>query len=86
MTFCRSPRRRLSSWSGSRLRERLADLPDPPYIRTGQLGGQARELVFTWHPAAFQGPKTIGALYGPQELARLKELATSSHPRLRQTC
>lgn len=59
-----------------RLQQRLADLPDPPYIRTADLGGRERELVFIWHPAAFQGPKAISGLYGPERLAILKALAS----------
>ncbi len=61
-----------------RLREHLPHLPEPPYIRTAELGGRPRELVFLWHPAAFQGPKTIGGLYGSESVARLRELAALS--------
>ena len=59
-----------------RLQQRLPDLPDPPYIRTADLGGRERKLVFIWHPAAFQGPKAISGLYGPERLATLKALAS----------
>jgi hypothetical protein len=62
----------------SRLREHLPQLPEPPYIRTAELGGRPRELVFIWHPAAFRGPKTIGGLHGPGSVTRLKELAALS--------
>jgi len=61
-----------------RLRGHLLDLPEPPYIRTAELGGRQRELVFIWHPAAFQGPKTISGLHGSESAARLKELI--AHP------
>lgn len=61
-----------------RLHERLPDLPEPPYIRTAELGGRSRELVFIWHPAAFRGPKTIGGLHGLESVTRLKELAALS--------
>jgi hypothetical protein len=61
-----------------RLHERLPHLPEPPYIRTAELGGRPRELVFIWHPAAFQGPKTIAGLHGPESVARLRKLAALS--------
>ena len=59
-----------------RLQQHLPDLPDPPYITAADLGGRARAVVFIWHPAAFQGPKAIGGLYGPEPLATLKALAS----------
>jgi hypothetical protein len=61
-----------------RLHEQLPHLPEPPYIHTAKLGRRQRELVFIWHPAAFQGPKTIGGLHGPESVARLKELIAHS--------
>lgn len=60
------------------LHEHLPHLPEPPYICPAQLGGLPRKLVFIWHPAAFQGPKTISGLYGSESAAWLKELAALS--------
>jgi uracil-DNA glycosylase len=60
------------------LHEHPPHLPEPPYLCTAELGGRPRELVFIWHPAAFQGPKTIGGLHGSESMARLKELAAFS--------
>jgi len=61
-----------------RLQEHVPHLPEPPYILAAELGGRPRELVFLWHPATFQGPKTIAGLHGSESVARLKELAALS--------
>jgi hypothetical protein len=53
------------------------DIPEWPYIYPRELGGRPRELVYIHHPAGPKGPKSIGGLHGPEQLARLQQAARS---------
>lgn len=57
-------------------------LCDPPYLRTMELGGRPRELVFIWHPASRRNGKTIAGLHGAENLDRLRALAAQPLPQM----